>query len=914
MDGRIDPREPTGSAAGRRHIAVLFCDLCDSTGIAATLELEDYEDLLASLRAAFAKAAADHGGEIVRIDGDGATVVFGHRIARDDDARRAVEAALDMHAAARALWRGAFGDVRPRLHSGVHAGLALVRPGDLVRGRFEILGDATNVAARLCDHAGADQVLASESGLAGDLHFFRFGERRLVAVAGRQDPVAVRPVLGRAATGSRYDARVRRGVAPFHGRGPELAWLEARLARAAGGERLLAVATGEPGLGKSRLASEFLRRAEAAGATVLRGFCESYTAARPLQPFLAMLAAGGDRNPRSSEGGRDVGAVERALAERLREGRPAVLFVDDWQWADDASRALFDRLRARGPPHLALLASRVFDPLDARLARAEVLALAPLAETEAEAVAAALLPLAEPFAAARVARAAGGNPLLVEELCHARRVGQSAEGVGLAGPWLRKLIGARFLRLPEKSARLLQTAAVIGEHVAAPLFQRITGAGLDDPRFADLADSDFLYVDHEVGALAFKHGVAREAVLELTPAPERRALHEAVCRALREGSPIEGAGEPLDALAHHLRGAGRFAEAAIYAERAGDAAMAARSLDLAQARYRAGLEALEADEAKGASVADERWSALARKYAEASLFDPAREQLPILARASERAAAGENSGAFAWAEYWLGCLHYGLGDGRAAIRHCQRALPPALSLGDSRLIVQLRATLGEARGATCDYGEAIALLDAAIALKRRHRSRGGTPAGLAYALSCRAFVLADEGRFAEAYDGFDEALGLLGGEVHQLAASVFAQRSAACLWHGRMDEAAACAAEAGRVAERVRARYLFAMAQALGAYAHWSERGDRTSLAAMIEATRWLEASQSGQFLSLNHGWLSEAMAATGDIAAARRHGALALTTSARRRSAGRGHGLPRHGARRGARRSRRGEALARPR
>ena len=87
----------------RRHLVMLFTDLSDSTRIAATMEPELYADLLQQLRDLIGVIVPRHGGEIVRVDGDGALCIFGYPDPHEDAGRRATEAALDLHAAAASL-------------------------------------------------------------------------------------------------------------------------------------------------------------------------------------------------------------------------------------------------------------------------------------------------------------------------------------------------------------------------------------------------------------------------------------------------------------------------------------------------------------------------------------------------------------------------------------------------------------------------------------------------------------------------------------------------------------------------------------------------------------------------------------------------------------------------------------------
>ena len=189
----------------RRHLTILFADLSGSTRLSAAMEPEIFSDLLARLRALCADVAARHGGEIVRIDGDGMICIFGHPTPVEDGGRRAAEAAIDIHHGAALLdAEFAAADRRIRMHSGVHSGVVLVSTGDLVRGRYEILGDATNLAAHLCDLAEPDEILVSEAALGPDLGFFQTGPRRLVSPRGARQPMGAYRVTGRTEAPRRF--------------------------------------------------------------------------------------------------------------------------------------------------------------------------------------------------------------------------------------------------------------------------------------------------------------------------------------------------------------------------------------------------------------------------------------------------------------------------------------------------------------------------------------------------------------------------------------------------------------------------------------------------------------------------------------------------------------------------------------
>lgn len=920
---QFDPASP--EAPRRRYLAILFSDLSDSTKIAGALEAEDYYELLEHLHVIYHEVIAAHHGAIAQISGDGMLAVFGYPESNEGDGRRAVEAALDLHARVRDLgrdsrWQG----VSLRLHSGIHSGLVLFNVGDLVRGRFELPGSTTNIASRLCGLAEPDQILVSEASLGPERHLFQTGARSHLRLKGKDEPVATLAILGRAPISGRYAASVRGGLTPFVGREAELGHLEARIEEVIAKSNRFVAIDGPPGVGKTRLADEALRLAATRNCQVHRGECE--TGAEPLQPFLqlarsalgasrpvptkqaakrlgAALAAidpsllahraalrrslspirGGARRRGVQEGsGDDTMAALLALFDGLAARGPLILFIDDWQFADDASREMAALLRGLDDrAMLTLVTVRSGSPAERRLGDAEILSLAPFNESETRLAVTRLLPAADPFVVASVRSSSGGNALFIEELCHSIASGEPDAGPHKGSPWLDILIESRFSRLTEAQAGLVRTAAVIGNIVPSWLLELITGCGEKDPLVAGLADEDFIFPGEREGTLRFKHGLTRDVIYDAVGLRERKALHLHIAEALRTSGPEYGEEEPYEALAYHYGAGGDAAATAHYAELAGDKAMAVSALDRAQAHYKAALNALE--RLPQSDETSLRWGQIAQRFGQVAVNDPSRDQLPIFQRALELAAARHHRVGLARAEYWLGYIYYGLGEPVAAIDHWERALEEALAIEDGRLAIQIRAALGQAYAAACDYEKALVLLDEAIEIKKRHRGDRRPSIGLAYPLSCKAFVLGDMGHFEEAYRHFEEALAAISDTRHEVEESVLNQHSAVCLWHGRFEQAMKLAEAGASVAERVRSHYTHAMSRSLAAFARWSMHRDPNAIEIIVEATAWLDASERGQFTSLNHGWLAEAMVESGRFAEGRRYAARALLRARKR-------------------------------
>jgi class 3 adenylate cyclase/tetratricopeptide (TPR) repeat protein len=883
----MNPPAPlaTGPAGGHRHhLAILFCDLCDSTRIAEPMEPETYADLLQPLREKLVEIVARHGGEVVRIDGDGAVCIFGYPESHEDAGRRASEAAIDIHAAAAAIDQNRPGSVPISLHSGIHAGVVSLREGDIVRGRFEMLGDTTNVAAGLCKVGGENEIIVSEATLGADRYFFRVGPRRQVTIPKHAQPVAAFNIHGREPVTTRFAARARGGVTPFAGRTAELARLRAWAAGEGGGAMLV---VGPPGIGKSRLVAEFLSEAAAGGATVHRGYCEAYLGARPLQPFVHLVrsitgdpaaelsdpATAGAMDSAGSDLARAVVRMRALMADAAAAG-PCIFAIDDWQWADGASREMLDALLPKAAGIRFLLASR---ERDARLnadQAAETIEMRPLSPAESDAAIAALLPTPDPFLAQRIGEESGGSPLFIEELCHARRRGAGEAGSVERNAWLDMLVQARFAHLESQQAQLVRAASVIGHMVPTWLFSATTGVKPDDPAVAELADADFLFPGDVGGTLRFKHGITRDAIYRAIDLRERQALHRRVVAALEQEAQASGEQRLLDALAYHYGASGDTARAVPYAIRAGDAALAASALDRAQEHYRAAFETVAAQGSEG-PLAESIWPLL-NKYGLACIVDPAPDQLPVMRQMATRLQTMGNAKAVVRSEYWIGAIAYGLGEGKQSVAHLSAAQRKAVELGETRFVPQLEVKLAQSLFAAGRHDEADALFERVL------EAAGGKAGSiddetLVYALCCHGFLHADRGDFAAAERRYAEADAVRGSDAPTMLASYLTQKSAVCLFRGEWREARAHARQCLDACERTRARYPAMMSNALGAYARWQIDRDPRAVETLLGAARWFASGASQQRTSLVHGWLADVMAETGRADLARHYAAQAI-------------------------------------
>jgi class 3 adenylate cyclase/tetratricopeptide (TPR) repeat protein len=907
-------------AARRRHLTILFSDLSEFTALTGAVEPEYCVEVVDHLKRCAQRVITRHGGIVVSFRGDGVMAMFGYPEPKDDDGRRATEAALELHQAIGLIDASeATRMVLPplKLHSGVHCGLVLLIENDPAPGEYALMGEAPNIAARLSDAAASDEILVSAATLSSDRHFFEIRDRGELTLHGKSAPVPVIQVLSHARAHTRYQARTERGLTPFVGRTRELELLDRHLSHVLNGGSCTVGIIAPAGVGKTRLVEQFLGRAYGSDVQVYRGYCESYLAAEPRQPFLQILRQLGDAE---LNGGTDdvrpalshirtaltAGATSSAdtaalafgeLFAALARRKPLILFIDDWQWADDATKQVLAAVRQIDHGSL-LIVITTRDLLPDAATDLHVLPLTPFREDETLEAVLKLRPDADPFSTRQIQERSGGNPLFIEELCHwsAREPASRSIDRGESTPaWLSTLIESRVEQLPAQQADIVRAAAVVGVVVPAWLLGQLTGCGERDPELVALAERDLIFPGDVPGTLRFKHGITRDVVYASVGLRERERLHRRIGELLERRGADDGLEPLLEPLAYHFRAANDLERAAHYAELAGDKALAAAAPDRARSQYAAALAALDGLPPSDGTYA--RWSSIVHRFGLACVFDPTRDQLALFTRASALAQARADETGLARAEYWLGFIHYALGDPGDAVEHyerarahCARALDAAQDAGEQAravemqaLGVQLLATIGQARASAGQPEIALQLLDAALGVKRRHRRSEHPAVGSAYALACKGAVLGHVGRFVEAYACFDEALESIHAGHSAVEASVLGWCSAVCLWHGRWADARECATRAQNLAQRAGSIYVLAQGQAVAAYAGWMLERTPDAFDAIARATSWLERHDKRLGISMNYGWLADVAAVAGRHAEVRLYAARALSRARHR-------------------------------
>ena len=630
-------------------VTVLFADLAGFTSRAESMDPEDVAALLDPYHAHLKSELEKRGGTVEKFIGDAVMAIFGAPVAHEDDAERAVRAALAIHDWAERE--------SVELRVGINTGEALVTLGARpLEGQGMAAGDVVNTAARLQSAAPLGGVLVGEQTFRATERAIEYAEAEPVEAKGKSQPIAVwRAVAPKA----RVSVERVHGV-PLVGRRREVDLLTGALERARQ-ERSPELVTlmGVPGIGKSRLVLELFDRIEQepeltlwrhgrclpygdgitfwalgemvkAQAGILEGDSEE-EASRKLQeqvddpwieghlrPLVGLAAAsegGGERRE-------EAFTAWRHFFEGLAEQRPLVLVFEDVHWADDNLLDFLDHLVdwTSGVPLLVVCTAR--PELLARRPswgggkpNALTISLSPLSDEDTARLLAELLERSVLPAEAQVEllTRAGGNPLYAEEyarmLRERGRIEQLPESI-------QGMIAARLDLLEPEQKSLVQDASVIGRTFWLGALEQLTGR---DPveierLLHSLERAEFVRRERApavAGELeySFRHLLVRDVAYGEIPRAERAERHRLAA------DWIGGLSRPEDhaeMVAYHYLEALELGKAAgidtssfaapaqAALADAGDRAYSLQALDAAARYYRAALDLLaEGDPRRG---------------------------------------------------------------------------------------------------------------------------------------------------------------------------------------------------------------------------------------------------------------------------------------------------------------------------
>jgi class 3 adenylate cyclase/tetratricopeptide (TPR) repeat protein len=547
--------EPEPPHEVRKTVTILFADVAGSTELGERLDPEALRSVMSRYFEEMRSVLEHHGGTVEKFMGDAVMAVFGVPLAHEDDALRAVRAADEM--------RQRLGELNSELerqHSvvlemrvGVNTGEVVA--GDPGAGQAFVTGDAVNLAKRLEQAAPPGSVLIGKATYPLIKDAVQAGPLESFSVKGKADPVS--PL--------RLDAidpdaaGVARGLdRHFVGRIDELAALQIAFRRVEAEQscRLFTV-LGPAGIGKSRLVSEFVSDSDG---QVLAGRCLPYGRGITLWPFREIVRALGDAAGLAAAlaGAEDaervvdrvmsaVGAASgsanseetpwafRRLLETIAKRRPMVVVLEDVHWAAPALLDLVEYLLGwlHGPVLFVCLARQ--DLVEIRPGwlnprpNSDTLMLDPLAAEEAESLLGELD--ADPEAKARIAEAAEGNPLFLEQIAALLAEEQEdAEDVAIP-PSIQALLAARLDQLDLVERAVIERAAVVGREFSRAAVSALSPSEVAStlagalmalvrkklllPDMSDRADDRF----------RFEHVLIRDVAYEAVPKKHRAELH-----------------------------------------------------------------------------------------------------------------------------------------------------------------------------------------------------------------------------------------------------------------------------------------------------------------------------------------------------------------------------------------------------
>ena len=620
----------------RKQVTVLFVDVAGFTSLSERLDPEDVHGFMTRAFELMLEEVHRYEGTVNQFLGDGIMALFGAPIAHEDHAQRAVHAALGI---ARALDR--YHDDLQRkqgitfqTRQGLNTGLVVVGSiGSDLRMDYTAVGDTTNIAARLQQHADRGRIVISESChrlVDGYFHTRALGDLRL---KGKAEPVRAWEVIAARQARTRLEIEAERGLTPYVGREREVRVLLEAFEKARAGHGQVVFIVGEAGIGKSRLLYEFRRRL-GEEATWNEGRCMSFGRSIALHPIVDMLKRtfrieetdtegtivkkiergvlllGEDLRPiipfiryvLSVDSG-DAGVQEmdpqrrrgeifdalRRLLLRASEVRPQVFVHEDIHWMDKATEESLQFAVDSVPGNRLLLILTYrpgyVQPFGDRSYHTRI-ALTALTQQDSAQMAEAMLGTESlpPELQRLIVQKAEGNPFFVEEVVKSlQEVGAIRAEAGrytitrhlndvLIPDTIQDVIMARIDRLAEAPKKTLQLASVIGREFTQRLLDRIADLrGSTEEFLRELKSIELIYEKRLFPELAymFKHALTHDVAYNSILLQRRRELHHLIALAIEE-LYAERLAEHYEMLAYHFSKAEDWPRALDYLLKAAD--------------------------------------------------------------------------------------------------------------------------------------------------------------------------------------------------------------------------------------------------------------------------------------------------------------------------------------------------------
>jgi class 3 adenylate cyclase/predicted ATPase len=635
--------------AERRQITVMFCDLVDSTRLAARLDPEDFQAVMEAYQGACGATIKRYNGHISQYRGDGIEIYFGWPVAQEDAAERAVHAGLEVIAAVAALSTTEPLSVRV----GINTGIVVV--GESGFGDPSIpsgaVGETLHIAARLQSLAEPNSVVIGEATNRLVVRHFVLEDLGSQNLKGLAAPMHAFRVVGVRQVPTRFQAAHAKKLTPLVGRQAELTFLQQCWRDAREGEGQTVFISGIPGIGKSRIVHELkarIRRESHFCLTIqssphcmqtaffpviqligrLSGLTNEEPNAAKLDKIRRLLSLATDqaenallfvaemmsipiapRYQRPALSAKQIKVQTLSVLVELVRGlsakRPIYCLLEDIQWIDPSTQELLDLLVSQIDRSRILLVAThrpEYQPQSHgnvrgltvnRLKRRDTIEMARLALAERA------IPIET---IDRIIDESDSVPLFVEELALGAIDSKASNGrsrAESATSWsvpesLRDSLTARLDRVP-KARNVAQAAAVIGREFSYDMLLRI--ASVDqvelDSAIEHLKQNEIIRVieNRPSTRYSFKHALVRDVAYESLLKSNRRQIHAKIATVIEKENPEIVTGRP-ELLAYHYGLAGDTELAVRYWMAGGNRART-RSANLeAAAQYQNALELL----------------------------------------------------------------------------------------------------------------------------------------------------------------------------------------------------------------------------------------------------------------------------------------------------------------------------------
>lgn len=632
---RVDPDSE------RRFVTILRADVIDSTGLVADLEPEEAVSRLEPALAAMRAAVRQFGGIVSKELGDGLAAVFGAPIADDNHAPLACHAAIELVRRVSSL-----GDPGLQVRVGLHSGhvVAYMVASEFSK-VYEIGGAAQHLAARLETAAEANQIYVSEAcqKLADGHVRFEFLGRK--ALRGFGEPLPVYRVMG-ASDLSSWRVRRARSVSRFVDRTTERALLR-RTAERVSASRQTVLLMGDAGIGKSRLAHEFVQDLRADGWRLLDAECSPNLQSAPFSTLkrlmlsiLEAVSKDPDRLVDPREGlsavhrlaidavldlpisdvrwgdlepyarGRAISEASCAVAESVARHKRTVFLIEDLHWIDRASDTVIAAIASLQAPNLfVFLTSRPTGmPEWIARCRAEMIAMRPLDDDSGREMLADMLgtSVTDTDLKDRIISHTANVPLFIEEVCRGLKDNGTLRGqwgdLALVRPIeelgipssIQGVIAARLDRVSRQQRQVLQVAAALGPRSSEAVVRRVSDlpedvlqdclAALDRAELLVRIDSDL------EDSFEFRHEMVRQVTYESMVEKVRESVHARILVAFESDETWR---DDSDALCYHATRAKDWPKAFGYGRSAAQKCLARSAYADAADYFRTAMSSLD---------------------------------------------------------------------------------------------------------------------------------------------------------------------------------------------------------------------------------------------------------------------------------------------------------------------------------